>query len=291
MQPVLTGMACASQSLYTSAMTTYKYFEASPLDIRARAFWPIMIAVLAVALSFFVPAAQNGSLANNSSDLATTAIVLSDSAKTLGITLITTFLVIVLGTRKRLSSSYRLKEALAVIGTVIVFAGGGAMLNEHVIKKQFVSPRPNVVWLSLHPASSAAGFSTESYYAREHGDERSRFMQGAIKALGSELSDTVSGHWVTEPGYSFPSGHAYASFFTATFFLFFATTFVASRRQWLFYLLIPWAVTVSYSRVLLNAHRPLDITVGALQGVVIGILAWLCVRMIVRRLVQAEIGA
>ncbi len=271
-------------------MTTYKYYEASVHDIRARAFWPVALAALLVGLSFFLPAAQSGSLANNSEDLARIAVILSDSAKILGITLITLVLIVILATRKHLSSRYRLKEAIAIVGVVIVFSGGGAMVNEHVIKKKFVSPRPNVVWLSLQPDSSAAGFSTEAYYARTHGVERAGFMQGAITALGEEMSDTVSKHWVTEPGYSFPSGHAFASFFVATFFLFFATTFVSSSRHWLFYILVPWAVAVSFSRVFLNAHRPIDVTVGAFQGLLLGIIAWLCVRLIIRKLVQSEIG-
>ncbi len=203
-------------------MTDYKYYEASPHDLRARALWPMVIGAVLVALSFLVPSSQGLLLIGSIEGAGKVAVFLSDTAKVFGISIITLLLVLVLSTRRRLSAQYRLKEAIAIVGVVIIFAGGGAMLNEGYIKPQFDSPRPNVEWLAQQPTSIESGFSVESYYARKNGDERSRYIEKVLFALGAEVPAVIGEHWVTEPGYSFPSGHAYASFFLATFFLFFA---------------------------------------------------------------------
>ncbi|MEM7082834.1 MAG: phosphatase PAP2 family protein [Pseudomonadota bacterium] len=272
-------------------MTDYKYYEASPHEIQSKALWPMILGVLLVATSFLLPPYGGAAWVQQYGELTAPVIALSDSVKTAGAGLITVLCVALLATRRRLSSQYRIKEAVALIGAVIIFAAGGAMVNENTIKPIFESPRPNVVWLATQQASSEAGFSVDAYHARELATDRARFMQSAINALGTDVPKAIGQHWVSEPGYSLPSGHAFASFFIATFFVFFATSFVSTRRHLLFYLLIPWAVMVSYSRVFLNAHRPLDVTLGAIQGLAIGILAWLVARWIVRKLVHSEIGA
>ena len=45
-------------------------------------------------------------------------------------------------------------------------------------------------------------------------------------------------------------------------------------RRRLVLLVVPWGVAVCWSRVVLGVHRPLDVSVGALQGVVLGLLAF-----------------
>ena len=63
-----------------------------------------------------------------------------------------------------------------------------------------------------------------------------------------------------------------------------ASTLLTSKRRWLFYALLPWAVAVCYSRPILRVHTPLDITVGSLQGLILGFIAWLIVRSLLTRL-------
>ncbi len=72
-------------------------------------------------------------------------------------------------------------------------------------------------------------------------------------------------HLVTPCGgkYGFISGHAANTFSIATFlYMIFAT----KRWVWLFF----WAGVVSYSRLYVGVHYPLDILAGVLYGVIIG---------------------
>lgn len=74
-------------------------------------------------------------------------------------------------------------------------------------------------------------------------------------------------HLVIECGgrYGFASGHASDSFAAATFFSLLLRRFSA-QALWLF----AWAALVSYSRVYVGVHYPLDIAVGALVGALVG---------------------
>lgn len=67
-------------------------------------------------------------------------------------------------------------------------------------------------------------------------------------------------------GFSFPSGHAATSFFAALFL-------GLSFRRFLIPLII-LASIISFSRVYLGYHYPLDILGGLLEGGIIGFLLW-----------------
>lgn len=60
--------------------------------------------------------------------------------------------------------------------------------------------------------------------------------------------------------YGFVSSHAANAFGAATFLSFFF------RKKTIVYLLFAWAIIVSYSRIYLGVHYPLDIIGGALLG-------------------------
>lgn len=68
--------------------------------------------------------------------------------------------------------------------------------------------------------------------------------------------------------YGFVSSHA-ANVFALAFYLFFT---VRKQLPWLAYVLIPWAVFVSYSRIYLGVHYPGDVLAAGLLGVLVAFL-------------------
>ena len=68
--------------------------------------------------------------------------------------------------------------------------------------------------------------------------------------------------------YGYFSAHAANSFATAIFFF----SFFRKRLRWLGWLLILWALIVSYSRIYIGVHCPLDVLTGMLVG---SFLGWL----------------
>ncbi len=66
--------------------------------------------------------------------------------------------------------------------------------------------------------------------------------------------------------YGFVSSHAANTFAIATFML---KALNPTNKIWK-YLLVFWAVTVSYSRIYVGVHYPADIVAGALLGIVCG---------------------
>lgn len=77
-------------------------------------------------------------------------------------------------------------------------------------------------------------------------------------------------------GYSFPSSHA-SNHFAISIFL----SFVFFRRwRWVWFWTILWAALVCFAQIYVGVHYPIDITCGALYGVLVG---WL-ISLIFRKL-------
>ncbi len=166
---------------------------------------------------------------------------------------------------------------------IAICAGGGALLNEHFIKAELKVPRPYIVWLAGENGSGPLGMTAEEFY--ENGNKEAR-RQPLAEVLSDDpvaLSDSIEDHWVEETGYSFPSGHSFSAMCFATFFLMIAVTYLTTKRLWVFYALLPWALAVCYSRTILRLHTPTDITVGGLQGLVVGLIAWAIARKLIQR--------
>jgi undecaprenyl-diphosphatase len=68
--------------------------------------------------------------------------------------------------------------------------------------------------------------------------------------------------------YGFFSGHATSSFGLALITLLFV------KRKLYTYIIIAWAVLVSYSRIYLGVHFPSDIFIGVLVGLSVAFLVW-----------------
>ena len=199
---------------------------------------------------------------------------ISHSGGKLGVPFIALVMLILLNTRSGISFARRWKEAGIIILIIAICAGGGAFFNEHFIKAQLKVPRPNIIWLAKENGSGSLGMTAKEFYATGNKEARRVPLEKALSKNPVPLSPAIKAHWIEETGYAFPSGHSFSAMFFATFFLMIAVTYLTTKRLCLFYLLLPWALAVCYSRLILRVHTPADITIGSLQGLAIGFLAW-----------------
>jgi phosphatidylglycerophosphatase B len=215
--------------------------------------------------------------------LAWLAYFLATSGGTSGIPWIGIGMTALLVSRPAVPRGRRLLEIALVVCTLLLVLGCGASINEHIVKPRFHIPRPNILELAgTPPEKPLLAMSAEQFYALPDKATRSEHLK-AVLAGSSWLHPFVRAHWIAETGFSFPSGHSFSSMLFATFFLALGLAYAPRNRRWCFLLLVPWAVAVCYSRPILRVHSPTDICVGGLEGFLIGCLAFLVVREILRR--------
>lgn len=272
-------------------MDSYKYHEAATYSVRMAAVFPLLVTFLLVPLSFLIPVLDStrAPFMRLDTGYSTIALGLSDSADIFGATLLALVLIVIMASRSRLSPSYRIKEALVLAGVAILFAGGGSWINEHKVKELIKQPRPNIEWLANDHGTGQLGMTAAEFYALGDKSQRRAHLKTVLDTDPVVMSTAVKNHWLEETGYSLPSGHSFSAFFFATFFLCIGCTFMVSWRRYTFYLLLPWALLTCYARLVLRVHTPADITVGAGMGLVLGIVAWLVARAMIRQLVHKEI--
>ncbi|ASW76401.1 phosphoesterase [Chryseobacterium piperi] len=68
--------------------------------------------------------------------------------------------------------------------------------------------------------------------------------------------------------FGFYSAHASNTFFLATYL----SVLLKKKLKWFPYAIFVWAVVVSYSRIYLGVHFPIDILVGAFVGLLLGVI-------------------
>lgn len=209
---------------------------------------------------------------------------LTESGGKYGATIVGILMLGLLVTRKRITHQRRLQETGIILSIVLIFAGGGALFNEHVVKAALKLPRPNIIWLAGEGGSGPLGMTAEQFYESGNKEVRSAILEKVLTTGSSPvpLSPSIEAHWIEETGYTLPSGHAFSAMFFATFFLLIGASYLTSRRIWLFYALLPWALAVCYSRPILKVHTPLDIMLGSFEGLVLGLVAWLIARKMMR---------
>jgi len=166
------------------------------------------------------------------------------------------------------------KNRLIVFGKAFVglalIIGAFAAINEKFTKPLLKLERP-----SHHEMLSRLQMNAlvDSLYQLSK-DERIAFfgIQTSNKPeLFKNIDPLVLQHWVIEGGYSFPSGHTFNAFLLAMIYSFgiLHNTKNVNLRK-LYYLPFVWATGIGISRVALGAHSILDVTAGALMGVLIG---------------------
>ncbi|MDZ7288466.1 MAG: phosphatase PAP2 family protein [candidate division KSB1 bacterium] len=251
-----------------------------PSDIRLilrRLAFPILATYIFLPLIYLVPVLD--STREPYFDLnarhALWAYGITETGGTIGAPIVGMLLLGLLVTRAGVSKKRRLIDAALIFGFAVILAGGGAALNEYVTKPFFKVPRPNLVYLAGTDGSGPLGMPVREFYAFDTETRRqhlSAVLEGTPPAV--RLHPLIRAHWVESTGYSFPSGHAISAMFFATFFLAIGLSRLSRPRRRLLYLLLPWAVCVCYSRAILRVHTPMDIAVGGLEGLVLGVLAF-----------------
>jgi phosphatidylglycerophosphatase B len=258
---------------------------AVPVPARAvlRRLPPIMLPALALLmLTYIVPPLNPFTLPHPdlTGPLALAAYWIAQSAGTSGIPLLGIALTAFVVSRPGITRKQRAVETLVFVLALAVLLGGGAALNEHVVKPIFAVHRPNIIELSQTPPDAPAlKMSAKTFYALPDKAARSAYLK-EILTPEMRLHERVRGHWIAETGYSFPSGHSFSAMLFATFFLALGLSHFAGKRVVVFYLLAPWAVAVCFSRPILRVHSPTDVCLGGLEGVAAGVLAFLLVRWI-----------
>ena len=194
-------------------------------------------------------------------------------------------LLILFISRKNIGSSRRFLTTGVMVLIVLICAGGGALINEHVLKVQLKIPRPNIIWLAGEEGDGPLQMRPDEFYASGDKTFRSEMLTGVLKQDPPpvELSSLIENHWIEETGYSFPSGHSFSAMFLATFFLLSGVTIITRKSLWIFYALLPWALAVCYSRPILRVHTPMDITIGSLLGMLVGLAAGAVFQVLSRR--------
>lgn len=243
-----------------------------PAVVLRRLAVALVPACAAILLTFAAPpVALDGVLAR-------VAYWVAEAGDTLGSTVLSVLLVVALVRRPGPEPVQRAREAVALGIAATLFLGGGAAVNEHGIKPWFGVARPSIVEMER---VGVLQMGAAEFYALGGKAERTDYLEKRLAAAGASglhLDASVRDHWAHMTGFSFPSGHAFASMLLATFFLATALWLLPPERARPFYLLLPWAVAVCWSRVILRVHSPVDVSFGALQGIVVGVLAFLLVR-------------
>ncbi|MGH7600510.1 MAG: phosphatase PAP2 family protein [bacterium] len=196
-----------------------------------------------------------------------------------GASILGILMIVLLVTRAGISMTRRFIETGAIFCFVAILAGGGVALNEYVIKPIFEIPRPNIVYLAGIDGSGPLGMPAREFYALDQ-DTRKKHLRTILEAEPRvlPLHELIREHWIASTGYSFPSGHAFTAMFFATFFYAMGATWLSIPRLLFSYFLLPWVVCVCYSRIILRMHTAADVAVGALAGLLFGVLAFALVR-------------
>jgi phosphatidylglycerophosphatase B len=251
-------------------------WHSSPRPVLARVARWLVPAWIVLPASALLPALDLTGL------IALVALAFSNSAQRYGMPFVVLAYLALIVTRSGLDRRSRLREGGAMVVALALFLVVGAELNEHVVKPAFASPRPDIVELAERGVLPIA---PNRFYELGGKRERREYLSTVLSEARSaelRLSPAVREHWLEETGYSFPSGHSTAAMLVATFFLCVGLATLRGQRTLALVPLLPWALSVCVSRPVLRVHRPMDITLGAMQGTLLGVGAFLLVWTLAR---------
>ncbi len=226
----------------------------------------LLLAAVALPVTFALPQID---LATS---MAVGIVAWTDTGDILGIVAVSLVLIGLLASSSAVPRRLRWRNVVVAFLVLSVFQGGAALLNEHVLKDWLAQPRPNIMWLVEH---DALGMSIDQFYSQNR-DARRATLQSALEDASFDtiaMQASVRNHWIHEVGYSLPSGHALAALLCASYFLLMARRLDSLGRRILLFALPVWSMGIAWSRVLLRVHRPIDVLVGGILGLVLGMAA------------------
>lgn len=150
------------------------------------------------------------------------------------------------------------QNAWQTILVMCVLSVGGTQLAKSTIKQISQEPRPYVVYLNEN-ILPFMGYEAHSFYRQPEK------VQTQAIATGFHYPPEFKEYMLSEDrGFSFPSGH---TIFVVSWLLLFVGLLPRWGKSVLLPILTIWAAAVSYSRVKLGMHYPIDLFVSIL-------LAW-----------------
>lgn len=198
--------------------------------------------------------------------------------------LLLSFAVFCLRRQKRAAGSF----VYVAVPLILAGLGGGAWLNEHLLKPLLDIPRPSISYLaSTPPEAPVLALSTDEYYALPGKQARRDHLHTVLQSEAGQqlpISESIRQHWAHQDGFGFPSGHTFAAAFISVFFLAVAIRFCSGWQRNFYYLLLPWCLCVAYSRLVLGVHSLTDVVGGGLMGLVLGSSTFWAANSILRRL-------
>ena len=136
-------------------------------------------------------------------------------------------------------------------------------------KEIFQYPRPS----QLYIVDKNPGLKSREEFFSMPLEEKSKFLRRSAEENQKAFEDIyppILDSWVSEYGYSFPSGHSETSFFLGTIIAF--VIFKTGKKKILFLLPLVWAILVAMSRVIIGVHYPADAAAGAAVGLTIALI-------------------
>jgi phosphatidylglycerophosphatase B len=188
--------------------------------------------------------------------------------------------------RPGISTRRRTIEAATALVTMLLVGLTLTNFNEHGIKPLFGVPRPNIADLAESGALGPEYPDGDAFYAAGDKQDRREILGELLETVETPpLSDLVREHWAHETGFSFPSGHATGAAAFATVMAAVGFAWLAGWRWVIAAVALPiWAVSIAYSRVLLDVHRPIDVVAGSLVGFLFGLTVFVIFQRTVERL-------
>jgi phosphatidylglycerophosphatase B len=169
------------------------------------------------------------------------------------------------------SSQVKKREKVRVfllsVFTLMIFFGSLAWINENYTKPVLKLQRPSHVYM-LDQIGARTKIDTLYLWDKQ---ERQKYFNELLlnnPLKFQNIDNDIQAHWVEEAGFSFPSGHTYNAFLFAMLIAY-AIYYNRNKvhlRKW-YVLPFLWAYMVGVSRVAMGAHSALDVSVGALLGI------------------------